>query len=89
MDRDQNLYAVNFFIYSHGKVLSLAPVESPRGREIGALPYLFNALIRSHAGRPLILDFNARGRDELAEQFGAQPNAFYRLKRDKRFLGII
>ncbi len=89
MDRNQNFYAVNFFIYSHSKVLSLAPVESPQGREIGALPYLFNALIRSHAGRPLILDFNVQGEDELAGQFGAQPNAFYKLKRDKRILGLI
>ena len=89
MDRNQNLYAVNFFIYSHGKVLSLVPVESPEGRRLGALPYLFNALIRSHAGRPLILDFNAPEDKELAEQFGAQPNAFYRLKRDKRILGLI
>ena len=89
MDSEQNLYAANFFIYSHGKVLSLAPVESPEGAQIGALPYLFNALIRSHAGRPLVLDFNTQGENELVEKFGAQPNAFYRLKRDKRILGLI
>ncbi|MCB0579331.1 MAG: hypothetical protein KDD10_08500 [Phaeodactylibacter sp.] len=89
MDREQNLYAANFFIYSHGKVLSLAPAQSPAGAELGALPYLFNALIRSHAGRPLILDFNVRGGYELARQFGAQPNAFYQLKKDKRILGLI
>ncbi|MCB0551016.1 MAG: hypothetical protein KDD19_25825 [Phaeodactylibacter sp.] len=89
MDREQNLHAVNFFIYSHSKVLSLAPVESPQGKQLGALPCLFNALIRSHAGRPLLLDFNAQGKDDLAEAFGAQPNAFYRLKKEKRILGII
>ncbi|MCB0562853.1 MAG: hypothetical protein KDD01_00600 [Phaeodactylibacter sp.] len=89
MDSEQNLYAANFFIYSHGKALSLSPVESPQGKQLGALPYLFNALIRSHAGRPLLLDFNTRKKNELAEQFGAQPNAFYQLKRDTRILGLI
>ncbi len=88
MDRDKNLYAVNFFVYSHGKVLSLAPVESPEGRALGALPFLFNMLIRTHAGRSLILDFNAKGKNELAEQFGARLNYFYQIRRNSRTLGL-
>ncbi|MDV7401496.1 hypothetical protein RZS08_59305, partial [Arthrospira platensis SPKY1] len=65
MGRDQQLYAVNFFLYSHGKVVSLAPAESPEGQRLGALPYLFNGLLRSHAEKPAVLDFNMGGSSGL------------------------
>lgn len=88
MNTDAELLAVNFFLYSHGKVISFMPVVSPRGRELGALAYLFNGLIRQHAGRPVILDFNSDGPDELAAAFGARSNAFYKLYRNTRRLGV-
>ncbi|MCB0552458.1 MAG: hypothetical protein KDD02_02815 [Phaeodactylibacter sp.] len=85
IDRTGKLYAVNFLIYSHGKVMSLAPVQSPEGQKAGALPYLFEGLIRSHAGRPLILDFNTESTNELALQFGASPRPFYQIHRNKQW----
>ena len=75
LDENRELCAVNFYIYSHGKVLSLCPVESPAGTEKGALAYAYNMLLRSHAGRPLILDFNSQDA-ALAEAFGAQKNEY-------------
>jgi hypothetical protein len=82
------LVAVNFYIYSHGKVMSLVPLQSPEGAELNALPFLFNMLIRSHGNRPLVLDFNTRDDDPLARSFGALPNKYYRIEKDKRILGI-
>ena len=84
----QDLLAVNFFIYSHGRALSLAPLVSPEGREKGALPFLFDLILRSHAGRPLILDFNTEGPDELATGLGAVETPYFRLRRNERLLGI-
>lgn len=83
-DRDGNLLAANFYIYSHGKVLSLAPVVSAEGRKSGALEYLFHHLIQTHAGRPLLLDLNMDGEDGLAESMGAKPNSFFRLEKKKK-----
>ncbi|HMN88857.1 MAG TPA: hypothetical protein PKD70_13565 [Saprospiraceae bacterium] len=85
-DASGNLLAANFFIYSHHKVLSLMPLEAPVGAQTGALAQLFDLLIRTHAGRPLILDFNTSGADELALYFGAQENLYYRIRRDRRWL---
>jgi hypothetical protein len=78
------LLAANFYLYSHGKVLSLAPVASKKGRDHGALAYLFNTLLQSHAGRPLLLDLNTAGLDGLAEEMGAKPNTFFVLEKEKR-----
>ena len=87
-DADGELLAVNFFIYSHSKVLSFLPVESPRGKELGALAALMNTLLRTHAEKRQILDFNTTFENDFAAQFGATANAFQSIKRDKRFLKI-
>lgn len=83
-----DLLAANFFIYSHGKVMSLIPVVSPEGEKQKALEFLFHMLIRGQANRPLILDFNTQKEDQLAIQFGANPNPFYHIRKDKRRWGV-
>ena len=80
LDENKELCAVNFFIYSHGKVLSLCAAESPEGKERGALGYLFNMFLRSNAGRPSILDFNGQ-QGTLAKAFGAQENHYYEIEK--------
>jgi hypothetical protein len=80
--------AVNFFLYSHGKVISFMPVESAAGRAVGAQAYLFNGLIRNHAGRPVIMDFNLDGDDKLAKQFAARPNPYFKVYRNTLKLGV-
>lgn len=83
-DANGNLLAANFLISSHGKLLSLAPLSTPKGREWGAPEMLFDALIRTNATRPMILDWNQSDDEGLAERFGAEPNFYYRLLRDTR-----
>jgi hypothetical protein len=80
-----DLLAANFFMYSHHKVISLAPAVSKEGKAKGALPYLFDGLIRSHAGRPMILDFNTTNEMLLPKQIGAIANAFLGLSRKKKW----
>lgn len=82
--RDGELLASNFYLYSHKKVISLVPMQSSAGAEQAALPYLFDILLRSHAGRPLILDFNAQGTGTMATQFGATETAYYRVRSEKQ-----
>lgn len=83
-DAGGDLLAVNFYLYSHGKVVSLVPVVSPKGRNTGALEHLFNTLLQTHAGRPLLLDLNSEGLGGLAEQMGAKPNSFFILEKENR-----
>ena len=86
LDENKELCAVNFFIYSHGKVLSLCAAESPTGKAKNALAFSFNMLLRSHAGRPSILDFNGQN-GELAKALGAQQNHYFEIEK-KSFLGL-
>lgn len=81
-----DLVAVGFFIYSHGKVMHLLSAASPEGRSKAADVYLLDMLIRTHAGRPTLLDFN--GNDPIAEVFGAKKIQYQQLQKDSRKWGI-
>lgn len=87
-NQEKELLAANFFIYSHNKVMSLVPLESPAGAKLGALPFLFDMLLRSHAGKTLILDFNTAKKDELALGLGARENIYHKIRRDQRRFGL-
>ena len=76
-DEHGTLLAVNFFLYSHGRAVSLVPVVSAEGRRLHALRFLFGLFIRSGAGRPLILDFNSQ--DSWYGDFGAGANTYRRI----------
>lgn len=52
------LLAVAFFIYSHGKIMLLLPAVSKEGRAKGAMELVLMMLLRTHANKPVILDFN-------------------------------
>lgn len=80
-DKNENLLAVDFYLYSHSRVLRLAPAASPQGLKAGAHAMLTNLLIQSHAGRPLLLDFNTEKPDEFARSFGAEKIGYWEVKR--------
>jgi hypothetical protein len=90
-NREAELLAVNFFIISHKRMLSLMPAESPAGQKVGSLAYLTNAIVRTNAERPMVLDFNSEGVDGFPQQFGATSNAFYQLvrKESKRWWQVL
>ncbi|MEM9885569.1 MAG: hypothetical protein AAF849_06720 [Bacteroidota bacterium] len=81
-DLEGNMLAMNFFIYSHGKVLSVLPLVSAQGKAQNALAMLFDRFIQSHAGRPLILDFNTN--EAIAKRLGAKENIYYELGKEER-----
>jgi len=76
------LLAANFFIYSHSKVLSLVPLASPEGKSQGALELLFNTVLQTHAGKPLLLDLNDDGSDGFVQGMGARANSYFRVERE-------
>ncbi len=77
-DQKGNLLAVNFYIFSHGKMMSLMPVASPEGKAAGALEFTTDLLLRTQANRPLLFDFNT---SPLGPEFGAQSNTYYLLRQ--------
>ena len=81
LDKNGHLLACNFFIYSHSKVISLVPLQSAEGKQMHALAYLMDILIRNHADRPLIFDMNTRSNNELGIGLGAKENQYYQYTR--------
>jgi len=85
----RELVAVSFFIYSHNKIMRLFSAQSVEGKQNGALAYSFDLLVRTHAGRPMILDFNTQTNNTLPSTMGAQENIYYQLKKARRTWKII
>lgn len=81
-DTNRNLLSAGFFIYSQGRMLQLVAATNPQGEKLGAYDYLMDNILQSHAGRPLVLDFNTS--DDLPKRFGARENHFLRLERGEK-----
>ncbi|MEO1518377.1 MAG: hypothetical protein AAFV95_25385 [Bacteroidota bacterium] len=62
-NQEGKLLAASFFIFSHGRMMSLFPIQSPEGAEKGALALLCDLLVRKNAGRKVLIDFNTPGSD--------------------------
>lgn len=77
----EELLAANFYIFSHSRMISLIPVVSPQGKELGAMEMLKDYMIRSNSKRPLLLDFNTDQLNPYATAMGAQVEKFYQIKR--------
>ncbi|MEZ4983774.1 MAG: hypothetical protein R2795_01845 [Saprospiraceae bacterium] len=84
-DGQSEILAADFFIFSHGRMMSLAPFASERGKEIHAQAFLYDLIIRQQAGKPQSLDFNAHEDfAAFAEQFGAIDYPYYHVASPKR-----
>lgn len=80
-NRKGELLAVNFFLTSHKRIVSLLPVESAEGAKVGALAFLFDILMHWQAEKPMLLDFNVREESSLAANFGAMKLPYFHLQK--------
>jgi len=78
VDAQGKLLAVNFFVFSHGRMLSFLPVVSKKGKELGALSFLMNLIFHTNANKQLLLDFNE---SERHLGFGEETAIFYEITR--------
>jgi len=76
-DNKGNLLAVNFFIYSHGKIMMLLPITSKAGKAAGAAELLLSMLLQTHANKPVYLDFN--GFEDIG--LGSQQQIYYEVSK--------
>lgn len=87
-NREGDLLATNAFVFTHGRIASLAPCESPEGRQQGALTLLFDYALRQAAGRPLTFDF-ASTDEERWTGFGASRERTWKAAKHGKLLGIL
>ena len=78
-DATGELLAVNFFLFSHGRMVSLLPVISKQGKAKGAMSFLFNLIFHTNANKQLILDFNG---NERFFGFGETEVPIYRFNKN-------
>ncbi len=83
--KDGELLAGAFFLTGHGKIINLLPSSTQKGRACNAMHILIDVLIRSNAGRPVILDFEGSAIPSIArfyKGFGAENVPYYNIKRN-------
>lgn len=88
LNQEGDLLAADFFIFSHGKIMSLMPAVTPEGRKLGALEYLYDMQVRRSERRPVLLDFNTTQTNAFATSFGATKAPFYSLSKAKKSFKI-
>ncbi len=79
MDQHKDLLSAAFFIYSQGRVMQLVAATTPQGEQMNAYDYLIDNFLQSHAGRPLVMDFNTA--EAYPKRFGARHNEFLTLQK--------
>ncbi len=87
-DENGELFAADFYITSHSRIMSLAPVISKNGEALGAAAMQFDFLMRTNAGKPLLFDFNEDQSFINPAHVHAMPYPFYEIKKDLRLAGI-
>jgi len=75
------LLAADFFIFSHGKMMSLIGTTSEEGKKLGAHLLLLDRIFQTNAQRPMILDFNSD--EKWIEGLGAKAVPYFHIKRKK------
>ncbi len=80
-DEKGSILAADFFIFSHGKMMSLIGTVSPEGISSGAHLLLIDRIIQTNARRPVILDFNTN--EKWIEGFGAKAIPYFHISRKK------
>lgn len=80
-DESGSLLAADFFIFGHGKLMSLIGTVAEDGISSGAHFLLIDRLIQTNARRPLILDFNSN--EKWIEGFGAKAIPYFHISKKK------
>ena len=78
------LLAVLGLFTSGNKLIYLLPSSSTKGKEVSAMFFMVNAIIKKYAGTNTILDFEGSKIDGVArfyKGFGAKPTSYYLIKR--------
>jgi hypothetical protein len=85
-DTQNQLVAGAFFIRSNNKAIFLFSGLCDEGRKHGAMPFLIDSFIRSHAGQHLTFDFDGSNDPDLArfyKSFGSRECVYQRLEIDR------
>ncbi len=85
LNQNDELIATAFYLFTPSRIINLLPSSSKEGKEVGAAPYILDHIIRTNAGRRVILDMEGSNIDSIARYykgFGAEEVPYWQLKRN-------
>ena len=84
-DADKNLCAGVFLMFNGASLTNLLNFSTPRGKEIGAMAYLLDSLIKREADKQKYIDFEGSSVEGIArfyKSFGAENIPYFQLKNN-------
>ncbi|MBL0310082.1 MAG: hypothetical protein IPP77_10500 [Bacteroidetes bacterium] len=82
-NRENEIISGSLFIFYRDRIINIAQATDTEGRDSGAAHFLFDGIIRQHAGSDKILDFEGSSIPSIArfyKGFGAEAEIFYQYK---------
>lgn len=84
--KENHLVATAYFIYGKNRMINLLPASDKYGKSLNAMALLYDYVIRSHAEKNIILDFEGSMIPSIARYykgFGAEEVKYWQIKRNQ------
>lgn len=85
-NKNGDLLATAYFLFGKNRMINLLPASNAEGKATGAMALLYDYVIRLHAEKNLILDFEGSMIPSIARYykgFGAQEVSYWQIKRNQ------
>ncbi len=83
--KEGNICAATFFLTSKGRITYLLPFTTEEGKQLGAMHFLLDIVIRKNANSPSLLDFEGSSIESIArfyKAFGAENEPYSVLRQN-------
>ncbi len=83
---EKELIAANFFLKHPQRLINLMPSSNEKGKDLGAMHYLLDLMIKDNCDTNMYLDFEGSMIGGIAKffgSFGAEVNKYYNIKKNK------
>lgn len=84
-DKMGRIFSAAFLLKSHNRIYYLLPFSTQKGREIGGMYKLIDALLWENVGKNMIFDFEGSSIEGIArfnKGFGAESITFYQISKE-------
>jgi len=81
--KEDELIAIAFFTKSNNRLIHLFSVSNSIGKKFGAIPFLFNTIIKNNANTNVVFDFEGsmiEGVAKFFKSFGSENNPYLKYR---------
>jgi len=80
--KETDIIAIAFFVETNDRLIHLFSTNTTLGKQVGAIPFLFDSIIKKNANQNCVFDFEGsmiEGVAQFFKSFGAENNAYLTL----------